>query len=109
VKIRPSNPFLVSCSFRLQAELRGSGIPPKGGSYRETKQRLVIAALLIAVAVPGQVAAADQVIFVVRHAERADAGSGPPPGAMMANDPSLSAAGHERAARLAALLATAVV
>ena len=34
-------PFLVSCSFRLQAELRGSGIPPKGGNYRDTKKSLV--------------------------------------------------------------------
>lgn len=55
------------------------------------------------------VSAADQVIFVVRHAERADApGAQPPPG-MMANDPPLSAAGTERAKRLAALLASADV
>ena len=55
------------------------------------------------------VAAADQVVFVVRHAERADSGSGPPPAGMMANDPPLSAAGKERAARLATLLASADV
>jgi len=72
-------------------------------------RRLSMAALLIAVAVSGQAAAAEQVVFVVRHAERADAGSGAPPGGMLANDPSLSAAGHERAARLAALLASADV
>ena len=54
-------------------------------------------------------AAADQVIFLVRHAERADApGSQPPPG-MMANDPPLSAAGQERAKKLAALLGSAEV
>jgi broad specificity phosphatase PhoE len=55
-------------------------------------------------------AAAEQIIFVVRHAERADAaGAGPPPAGMMANDPPLSAAGHERAKRLAATLASAGV
>ena len=53
--------------------------------------------------------AADQVVFLVRHAERADAGSGAPPPGMMANDPPLSAAGKERAARLARLLASAHV
>jgi len=57
----------------------------------------------------GTVAAADQVIFVVRHAERADTAGGQPPPGMMANDPPLSAAGNERAKRLAALLASADV
>jgi broad specificity phosphatase PhoE len=50
--------------------------------------------------------AGDQVIFVVRHAERADAAGAPPPAGMMANDPPLSAAGNERARRLAMLLAS---
>ena len=55
-------------------------------------------------------AAADQVIFLVRHAERAaEAAGAPPAGGMMANDPPLSAAGNERARRLAALLASADV
>jgi broad specificity phosphatase PhoE len=53
--------------------------------------------------------AADQVIFVVRHAERADGGSGVAATGMMANDPPLSAAGVERARRLATLLASADV
>ena len=53
--------------------------------------------------------AADQVVFLVRHAERADSGSGTPPPGMMANDPPLSAVGKERAARLATLLASANV
>jgi phosphohistidine phosphatase SixA len=44
-------------------------------------------------------AAAQATIFLVRHAERADNGSGG-----MANDPSLSAAGRARAAALAAML-----
>lgn len=55
-------------------------------------------------------AAADQVIFVVRHAERADGGAGATPGAMTAaNDPPLSAAGTARAKRLAGMLASADV
>jgi broad specificity phosphatase PhoE len=53
--------------------------------------------------------AADQVVFVVRHAERADGGAGVAPGGMMGNDPPLSDAGHERAKRLAAALRSAEV
>jgi phosphohistidine phosphatase SixA len=61
-------------------------------------------------AVSAAAAAADQVIFVVRHGERADQPGGAPPATpMMANDPPLSAAGRERANRLAALLAAADV
>ena len=52
--------------------------------------------------------AADQVIFLVRHAEKA-ATAAPAPGKMMADDPPLSAEGHARATRLAALLASADV
>jgi broad specificity phosphatase PhoE len=74
----------------------------------------VIAALLIvgAGAVP-PVAAADQVIFVVRHADRAASATPAPPSQtppghpMMADDPPLSAAGQARAARLATMLASA--
>ncbi len=47
--------------------------------------------------------AAQPTVFVVRHAERADAGRGGG-GGMMANDPDLSAAGHARAASLARML-----
>ena len=53
-------------------------------------------------------ATAQQVIYVVRHAERAD--SAPAAGQAMtapANDPPLSAAGHARAARLATMLRSA--
>ena len=58
----------------------------------------------------GQAAAADQVIFLVRHAERADAPGSPPlPAGTPANDPPLSAAGQDRAKRLAALLSSADV
>jgi broad specificity phosphatase PhoE len=69
---------------------------------------LIVSALLLAVA---RVATGEQVVFVVRHAERADGGAGAPsppsaPG-MMANDPPLSAAGEQRAAKLASLLASA--
>ena len=52
--------------------------------------------------------AQQKVIFLVRHAERADTPAGQPPAAgMMANDPPLSAAGEQRAAKLSALLASA--
>jgi broad specificity phosphatase PhoE len=54
--------------------------------------------------------AADQVIFLVRHAERATTPAGQPAGRnMMADDPPLAEAGHQRATRLAALLASADV
>jgi broad specificity phosphatase PhoE len=51
------------------------------------------------------VASAQQLVFVVRHAERADAGGG----AMATADPPLSPAGRARAATLAAMLADAGV
>ena len=75
------------------------------------KLKRILASALATVCVRGQVstAAAEQVIFVVRHAERADGGSGAPAGGMMGNDPPLSAAGHERAKRLATMLAAADV
>lgn len=51
---------------------------------------------------------AQQLIYVVRHAERADGGAGA--GQMQAqNDPLLSKAGEARAAKLAAMLADAGV
>lgn len=62
-------------------------------------------ALLLVSAIP---AAAQQTIFVVRHAERADAG---PAGAVAmatpTTDPPLSAAGQERAGRLGTMLRSA--
>lgn len=55
-------------------------------------------------------AASDQVIFLVRHAEKSATPAGQPSGkTMMADDPPLSAQGQERAARLAAVLASAGV
>ncbi len=57
-----------------------------------------------------RLAAAEQVIFLVRHAERADtAAPAAPAGAhsMLGDDPPLTAAGEQRAARLAATLAQA--
>ena len=68
----------------------------------------VVLAALIAATRP---VAAEQVVLVVRHAERADGGAGTAatasaPG-MMANDPPLSAAGEQRAAKLAAMLGAA--
>jgi broad specificity phosphatase PhoE len=66
----------------------------------------IISALLVMAA---RTATAQQVVFVVRHAERADGGAGSAPAApgMMANDPPLSAAGGQRAAKLASMLASA--
>jgi broad specificity phosphatase PhoE len=65
-----------------------------------------VACVLLFFAVPAF--AQQKVIFLVRHAERADTPAGQPPAAgMMANDPPLSAAGEQRAATLASLLATA--
>jgi len=52
-------------------------------------------------------AAAQQTIFVVRHAERADAGAGAAGMVAPATDPPLSAAGRERAMRLAGMLRSA--
>jgi broad specificity phosphatase PhoE len=53
-------------------------------------------------------AAAQQTIFVVRHAERADTTpAGAPAMIAPATDPPLSAAGRERAARLASMLRSA--
>ena len=75
-------------------------------------KRLSTAVLLTALLIPASRAfAADQVVFLVRHAERAPSPAtpaAPPPGhGMMGEDPPLSAAGEQRAARLAAMLATA--
>jgi broad specificity phosphatase PhoE len=58
----------------------------------------------LALAVP---AAAQQTIFVVRHAERADGGAGTSP--MMAADPDLSDKGKARAQALAAVLKDAKI
>jgi broad specificity phosphatase PhoE len=57
-----------------------------------------------------RLAAAEQVIFLVRHAERADAAATPAPAgahSMLGDDPPLTAAGEQRAVRLAATLAQA--
>jgi broad specificity phosphatase PhoE len=60
-------------------------------------------------------AAAQPAIFIVRHAERADAASGPRPSSgqggttMMADDPELSDAGRARAQALASLLKDAKI
>lgn len=59
---------------------------------------------VLALAAP---AAAQQAIFVVRHAERADASPGAAP--MMASDPDLSEAGKARAQALAKVLADAKI
>lgn len=67
-------------------------------------RRLVLSLILLFFALP---AAAQQAVFVVRHAERADTASGDAP--MMATDPDLSDAGRARAASLAAALKNAKI
>ena len=67
-------------------------------------RRFVLSLLLVLFSVP---AAAQQLVFVVRHAERADAGSGG--AATMATDPDLSEAGRARAQSLAAALKDAKI
>jgi phosphohistidine phosphatase SixA len=69
-------------------------------------RRLSGVVVLLALLAAARPAAAEQVIFLVRHAERADVPS--PPQAshgMLAEDPPLTPAGEQRAARLAAILA----
>jgi broad specificity phosphatase PhoE len=67
-------------------------------------RRLVLSVFLLLFAVP---AAAQPLVFVVRHAERADAGTG---GATtMATDPDLSDAGRARAESLADALKDAKI
>ena len=80
-------------------------------------KRVVTGVLLTAVLAVARPAAADQVFFLVRHAERAASAAAPPAaaprgqkaapshGMMMPDDPPLSPAGEQRAAKLAAMLA----
>jgi phosphohistidine phosphatase SixA len=65
-----------------------------------TKMKRPMFLLLLALAAAPPAAA--QAVFVVRHAERADAASGG--NTMMASDPDLSKAGQARAASLAEML-----
>jgi len=72
------------------------------------KRKTVGAILAAALLVPALPVAAEQVVFVVRHAERAaSAATAAPAQAMMTDDPPLSAAGEHRAAKLASMLASA--
>ena len=70
------------------------------------KRTLCVSLMAIAVLVPG-VAAAQQTVIFVRHAERADGGAGTKSMTGAPADPLLSAAGEARASRLAAMLADA--
>jgi broad specificity phosphatase PhoE len=76
------------------------------------KMRTVSAAFVMAamlMGVPASAASA-QIVFVVRHAERVPAPAGQPAApahGMLGEDPPLSAAGEQRAARLATMLASA--
>jgi len=70
---------------------------------RRTRPALLLAVVLAwALVIPG-VASAQQLVLVVRHAERADAGA-PARQMTAAPDPPLSAAGRARAEKLAAML-----
>jgi len=72
------------------------------------KRLLIVPIVLIHLLLATTVSGADkQVVFVVRHAERADAGS--VEAQSMNADPPLSAAGRNRAERLAAMLRDARV
>jgi len=72
---------------------------------RSIRTLSLASALLLSLAAS---AAAQQTIFVVRHAERTDGGATGAPGMVSpANDPPLSAAGKARAARLASMLRSA--
>jgi phosphohistidine phosphatase SixA len=62
---------------------------------------MFVAAVILMLAVP---AAAQQTVFLVRHAERADAGA-----AKQETDPDLSSIGHARAKSLAAVLRDAQI
>jgi broad specificity phosphatase PhoE len=62
------------------------------------KRAILVTAFLV---VTAATAAAQSMVFVVRHAERADGGTA---NSMMGNDPDLSDAGRARAESLAAML-----
>jgi broad specificity phosphatase PhoE len=64
----------------------------------------LVATILLAVP---SIAAAQKLVIVVRHAERADGGAGTTTMSGAPADPLLSAAGEARAAKLAAMLADA--
>jgi len=75
-------------------------------------KRVLALALLFVIGITGSARAADQVIFLVRHAERADQAAPAMPAtghSMLPNDPPLSDAGKARAAKLAAMLAASGV
>jgi broad specificity phosphatase PhoE len=66
----------------------------------------MVVVLAIVLSVPA-IAFAQKLVYVVRHAERADGGAGTTSMSGAPADPSLSAAGEARAAKLAAMLADA--
>jgi broad specificity phosphatase PhoE len=66
-------------------------------------KRFILLAI-VSVAFTASVAAAQQSVFVVRHAERADGGAGVPATGTARPDPDLSDAGKARAESLAAAL-----
>jgi broad specificity phosphatase PhoE len=71
------------------------------------RQVAAVMAVFVTIVAAASDAAAQATIFLVRHAERADAGTAS--GAAMGSDPELSDAGRARAASLAAMLADAQI
>jgi broad specificity phosphatase PhoE len=72
------------------------------------RKHLVTLLTVAALAVP-TIAAAQRLVLVVRHAERADGGRMSAPAGETAPDPPLSEEGRSRAARLASMLSTSGV
>ncbi len=70
-------------------------------------RRLCAVLSIVLMLVTARLAAAEQVIFLVRHAEKAasPAAAAQPSHSMLGDDPPLSPAGEQRAAKLAAALA----
>jgi broad specificity phosphatase PhoE len=73
----------------------------------KAKQIVVMMCLFVLATTAAAQGAGDQIVFIVRHAERADSGTAR--GGSMAEDPPLSAAGKARAQRLATILGAADV
>jgi len=80
-----------------------------GKTKAEARGLLIATLLLLAAFLAPSVAAAQSLVILLRHAERADGGAGANTMTTAPADPLLSAAGEARAARLAQMLADAGV
>jgi len=88
---------------------KGRGQRELGGGRSKGRTPTCLAVLLVTIATLLLPVAADaqQLVIFVRHGERADGGAGTDTMTAKPADPSLSEAGHARAAKLAATLADA--